>query len=419
MMKGIVYRIYPTEKQKEEFAKQFGSSRFVYNKCLHIKQTMYRKFRINIDESYLKKHLQILREIHPWLKDINQAAIACSVENLFVAYERFFKGVSGFPQYKKKDSKNSFCTPQEYKIDLTNSTIHIPKFGSCEIVMHIDILANANKETINITTNKKGYKILNQELNRSFLHAMTIKKTASGKYFVSIGIGYKDKELPEIQPFDESTTVGVDLGIKDFAILSNGEKIENPRYYKNSLKRSKCLQRRLSKKKGKANKEKARLAVAKINDNIANQRNDFQHKVSIKLIRENQAIAVETLNIEGMMKNHCLAQAIQDVSWGSFVSKLVYKAALYGKTILKIGRFEASSKTCHVCNWKYKDLTLDIREWTCPECGTHHDRDINAAINIKNFALRDYANITPMERREEPGDLLTRVEGMNQEAAML
>jgi len=215
----------------------------------------------------------------------------------------------------------------------------------------------------------------------------TISKTSTGKFYISILVD-DDKECPKKENFGENSTVGVDVGIKDFAILSNSEKINNPKHLKTSMQRLKVLQKRLSKKqKGSKNREKAKLAVARLHERISNQRNDFQHKLSSKIISENQAIALETLNVNGMLKNHCLAQHIGDASWSSFVTKLEYKAKWYGKTILHIGQFEPSTKICSVCGYYNKELTLANREWDCPDCKNKHDRDVNAAINIKRFAL--------------------------------
>ena len=195
--------------------------------------------------------------------------------------------------------------------------------------------------------------------------------------------------------YSELNTVGIDVGIKDFAVLSTGEKVDNPKYLKNSLKRMKCLQKRVSRKvKGSKPRDKARKLLSKIHETINNQRNNFQHQLSFKLISENQAIAMETLNVKGMVKNHCLAQAISDSAWSSFVTKLEYKAEWFGKTILRIGQFEPSSKLCNVCGYHNSELSLKDREWTCPNCKTPHDRDINAAINIKKFSLLDQNLIT-------------------------
>ncbi len=229
-------------------------------------------------------------------------------------------------------------------------------------------------------------------LHRSFegeLKTATVSRSCKGHYYISILVE-DGKELPVKQEYSDSTTIGIDVGIKDFAVLSTGEKIENPKYLKNSLQRLKVLQKRVSKKqKGSQNRAKAKQRLASLHDKIANQRNDFQNKLSFKLISENQAIALETLNVKGMVKNHCLAQAISDASWSSFVTKLEYKAEWFGKTVLRIGRFEPSSKLCSICGYHNKELQLSDREWEGPECYTKHDRDLNAAINIKKFALID------------------------------
>jgi putative transposase len=215
-----------------------------------------------------------------------------------------------------------------------------------------------------------------------------ISRSRTGKYFISILVD-DGNELPEKQGISESSTIGIDVGIKDFAIFSNGEKVENPKYLKNSLRRMKCLQKRVSRKeKGSKNRDKAIHNLAKIHEIISNQRNDFQHKLSSKLISENQAIALETLNAKGMVKNHCLSQQISDAGWSSFVTKLEYKAEWLGKTILRIGKFDPSSKICNICGYHNSSLTLKDREWICPDCKTNHDRDINAAINIKKFSLQ-------------------------------
>jgi putative transposase len=237
---------------------------------------------------------------------------------------------------------------------------------------------------------------VNTKLHRHFdgkCKTATVSRTPSGKYFISIliddGIKY-----PEKQDFDENTTVGIDVGIKDFAILSDGTKIVNPSSLKKSIKRLKVLNKRLSRKqKGSKNREKAKIEIAKIHERISNQRHDFQHKLSSRLISENQAIALESLNVNGMLKNHRLAQSISDASWSSFVSKLEYKAQWHGKIILRIGQFEPSTKICNVCGYCNKYLTLADRRWQCPKCGTYHDRDVNAANNIKKFALDKQAII--------------------------
>jgi len=250
---------------------------------------------------------------------------------------------------------------------------------------------------------------LHRDTIQGSMKTATISRTPTGKYYISI-IVENDIEYPEKQEYSHVTMIGVDVGIKTFAALSNGEIIEHPKFLKNSLKRLKCLQRRVTKKVLNSNNwKKAVKQVSKIHELISNQRNDFQHKVSKRLISENQAVAVETLNIKGIMRNHKLAQAIGDSAWYSFVLKLTYKAEWFGKTILKIGMFEPSSKTCNICGFKNSELTLKDREWQCPECKNTHDRDINAAINIKKFALA--------EREVGLVDSLAKVKGMKQEAS--
>jgi putative transposase len=285
--------------------------------------------------------------------------------NLESAFTKFFREKKGFPNFKsRKNPLQSFQIPQHYTVDFETNTIKLPKI----------------KQPIKA------------KLHRKFegkLKTATVSKTATGKFYISVLVD-DGKEKPNTQYFDDNSTIGIDVGIKDFAITSNGDKIDNPRHLKNSMKRLTVLSKRLSKKqKGSKNRAKARLAVSKLHEKISNQRADFLHKTSSKIISENQAIAIESLNVSGMLKNHCLAQSISDVSWSMFFNQLEYKAEWYGKTILRIGQFEPSTKICNVCGFHNKDITLKIREWQCPTCNTHHDRDINAAINIKKFALQN------------------------------
>jgi putative transposase len=228
---------------------------------------------------------------------------------------------------------------------------------------------------------------MHRDIFQGEMKTLTVSRTPTGKYYISI-LTDDGEAYPEIESFSHATMIGVDVGLTTFATLSTGEKIDNPKFLKNSLDKLKYLQRSVSRKViGSKNRRKAVYKLAKLHELISNQRNDFQHKVSNRLISENQAIAVETLNIQGMKKNHKLAQAVSDSAWYGFVLKLQYKAQFLGKTILKIDQWEPSSKTCNVCGFKLKELSLDIREWQCPSCNVLHDRDINAAINIKNFSL--------------------------------
>ncbi|AKB80069.1 Mobile element protein [Methanosarcina horonobensis HB-1 = JCM 15518] len=365
MLKAYKYRIYPDNDQKELIKVHFGACRFVYNWALEQKIKTYQQSNKSISRFDLQKIL--VHEIKPsneWLKKANSQALLASLVNVESAFTKFFREKTGFPKFKsKKNPVQSYQMPQHYTVNFDRNIIKLPKIGEVNAVLH-----------------------------RRFegeMKTATISKSSTGKYFISILVD-DGKETPEKQEISESNTIGIDVGIKDFAILSNGEKVENPKYLKNSLKRMKCLQKRVSKKvKGSNNRNKARQRLSKIHEKISNQRNNFQHQISSKLISENQAIALETLNVKGMVKNHCLAQSISDASWSSFVTKLEYKAEWLGKTILRIGKFEPSSKICNVCGYHNSELTLKDREWVCPDCKTKHDRDINAAINIKKFSLQD------------------------------
>jgi putative transposase len=251
---------------------------------------------------------------------------------------------------------------------------------------------------------KEGIKIIQHRAIVGEIRQATISRTPTGKYFASILVDNK-KELPKKKVIKEATTIGVDLGIKSFLITSAGAAFDNPAFLKRSLSKLKYTQRRYSKYKGKRTKYK----LAAIHEKVANQRKDFLHKTSTKLIRENQSIAIEDLNIAGMVKNHKLARSISDAGWGEFVRQLEYKADWYGKNIIRIGRFEPSSKTCSVCGNINKELTLQDREWTCSGCETVLDRDVNAAINIKNFALKNYLSV---ERRLKNRNELPQLRGV-------
>jgi len=365
MLKAYKYRIYPNKKQKEMIKVHFGACRFVYNWALEQKIKTYQQTKKSISRFDLQRIL--VHEVKPsneWLKKANSQALLASLVNVESAFTKFFREKTGFPRFKsKKNPVQAYQMPQHYTVDFDRNLIKLPKIGEVKAVLH-----------------------------RRFEGAMktaTISRSSTGKFYISILVD-NGKEIPQKQEMSESSTVGIDVGIKDFAILSKGEKVENPKYLKNSLKRMKCLQKRVSRKvKGSKNRNKARHKLSKIHEIISNQRNNFQHQISSKLISENQAIALETLNVKGMIKNHCLAQSISDAGWRSFVLKLEYKAEWLGKTILKIGRFEPSSKICNICGYYNSSLTLKDREWICLNCKTKHDRDINAAINIKKFSLQD------------------------------
>ena len=380
MYKAFKYRLYPTEPQKELIAKHIGSSRFVYNLALETKNAAYIGAKHNYSAFDLVKQLPELKKELPWLKEVNSQSLQQSIQNMDIAFKMFFKG-AGFPKFKKKSNRGSFNVPQN--VIVGNDLLIIPKF-------------------------KEGIKMSLHRPTKGTIKSATISVTPTGKYFVSILCDTKE-EIPTKAPITESTTIGIDLGIKDFAITSEGEVFENPKYLRKAQSKLKYIQRKYSKYKGKRTKKK----LAKLHEDVVNKRKDFLHKVSTKLIRENQTICLETLAVKNMVKNHNLAQAISDVSWSTFVSMLEYKAEWYGKNILRIGQFAPSSKTCS-CGVINKDLKLSDREWTCKSCGTTHDRDILAACNIKSFALK---NILSGEHRlKNQDELSAMVEVLTPEA---
>lgn len=368
VLKSYKYRIMPNKRQTELINKHIGSVRFLYNLALETKQIAYASKQVSLSRYDLQKQLVDLKKECKWLKEVNSQSLQVALMNLDAAYLRFFKGQNEFPKFKKKSNGCSFNIPQN--VLLEDNILVIPKFKEgIEIVLHRPI--------------------------KGVIRQATISRTPTGKYFVSIlcDTGEAVKKKVSIK---ESTTIGIDLGIKTYIVSSDGQEFDNPKYLRKAQSKLKYVQRKYSKHKGKRTKH--RLAI--LHEKVANQRKDFLHKVSTELIRENQSIAVETLQVSNMLKNHKLAQSISDAGWGMFVSMLEYKAEWYGKNILKIGTFEPSSKTCSCCGAINKELTLKDREWTCKSCGTLLNRDVNAAINIKSFALKNHLSV---ERRPKLG----------------
>jgi len=358
VFKSFKYRLYPSEQQKELIAKHVGSSRFVYNLALETKNAAYLGSKHNFSPFDLIKQLPELKKECEWLKEVNSQSLQQSIQNMDIAFKKFFKG-AGFPKFKSKHKgKQSFSVPQNVMIE--NNLLIIPKF----------------KEGIDI--------VLHREI-KGIIKRATISVTPTGKYFASILVDTITETTIKTQ-ISESTTIGVDLGIKDFAVTSGGEVFENPKNLRKAQSKLKYVQRKYSKNKGKRTKQRLVL----LHEKVVNKRKDFLHKVSAKLIRENQTIALENLAVSNMIKNHTLAQAISDASWSTFVMMLKYKAEWNGKNILQIGRFSPSSKTCSCCGYINKELTLKDRSWTCPVCESILDRDVNAACNIKSFALKNH-----------------------------
>jgi len=371
MFKGFRYRISPTDSQKELIAKHIGSSRFVYNLALETKNAAYLGSKHNFSPFVLIKQLPELKKECEWLKEVNSQSLQQSIQNMDIAFKKFFKG-AGFPKFKKKSNGGSFSVPQNVIVE--NGLLVIPKFKEgIDIVLHRPIKGTIKSATISVTP--------------------------TGKYFASILVD-TNEIIPQKAIINESTTIGADLGIKTFLVTSDGLEIENPKHLRKAQSKLKYTQRKYSKNKGKRTKK--RLAL--LHEKVVNKRKDFLHKTSTKLIRENQTICLEDLAVKNMVKNHNLAQAISDVSWSTFVTMLEYKADWYGKNILRIGRFAPSSKTCSNCGNINKELTLKDREWTCSKCNSVLDRDKNASINIKSFALKNYLSGTD---RKNQGELLS------------
>jgi len=383
IIKAYKKRIYPNKKQQILLDNNFGAVRWIYNWALDKKIKAYQKDKKQISCFDLIKELPKLKKQKEteWLKEANAQSLQQSIRNLDNAFTRFFREKKGFPKFKsRKKNKNSFITPQGIKIDFENKKLQIEKIGKLKI--RIEKRFEGKIKTVIISKNN-----INQ-------------------YFASMVVETPDNCLNK-KEIKEKTTLGIDLGIKDFAILSNGRKIKNNKFLKNSENRLKVLQRRLSKKKkGSQNRKRAKFKVAKLHNKISNQRSDFLHKFTYQLTHDNQVqtIAIEDLNVSGMLKNHCLAKAISDVAWSEFRRQLSYKCEWYGKNLLVIGRFEPSSKMCS-CGEINKDLKLSDRKWTCKKCGLTHDRDILASQNIKRFALKKQNLITPLPKGEEPVEL--------------
>ena len=354
------FRLYPNREQSELLARHFGCARFVYNHFLNQRKEQYRLTGKSDNFYAQERSLTELKKqkATAWLKEVNSQSLQFALRSLETAYTNFFKKRAKFPNFKSKHSKNSFTVPQH--VSIVGGRLFLPKFKE-------GIKCHVHREI----TGKVG--------------KATISKTPSGKYFVSV---FTEEEY--VTPVKKSgKSVGVDMGLKDLLITSEGETFKNNRYTKRYERKLAKAQRHLSrKKKGSRGFENQKLKVARLHEKIANSRADYMHKCSISLVRRYDTICIEDLNVKGMEKNHRLAKSITDASWGIFVSMLTYKAEWNGKKVVKIDRYFPSSQTCNVCgyvNIHTKDLS--VREWECPVCHTHHDRDVNAAINILRFGL--------------------------------
>lgn len=368
MKKAYKYRIYPNKTQALLIQKTFGSCRFVYNHYLAKKIEMYKENKNTLNYNKCSSDLKKLKQEFEWLKEIDSVSIQSSLKDLNMAYQIFFRRAKqggtkvGFPQFKsKKDNKKSYKTKfTNGNIQVLSGQIKLPKLGlvKCKV---------------------------SRQVQGRIINA-TISQNSSGKYFVSVCC--TDIEIPSLPAM--GAVIGIDLGIKEFAVTSDNQHIKNPKFLRKSEKKLAELQRRLSRKPiGSKNCNKARIKVAKQHEKIFNQRQDFLHKTSMDLIKNYDTICLETLKVKNMIKNHKLAKSISDVSWSEFVRQLKYKADWYGRIIQKIDTYYASSQTCNVCGYKNSNTkNLSVRKWECPQCHTVHDRDENASINILKEGIK-------------------------------
>jgi len=376
--KTYKFQIYPNEEQEILLSKHFGCSRFVYNYFLNERKEQYQKDKKSDNYYKQAKTLTDLKkkEEFEWLKEVNSQTIQFALRSLDTAYINFFRGNAQFPKFKSRKHKNTFTIPQFGVVK--GDRILIPKF----------------KDGIKVKLDKREIK--------GKIGKMNITKTPTGKYYVSI---FTEQTIEQFTKTGKK--VGIDLGLKDFVITSDGIKFKNNRYTKKYSRKLKKAQQHLSRKmKGSNGFEKQKLKVAKIHEKISSCRLDTLHKVSYQLVKENDLIVVEDLNVKGMIKNSKLSKHISDVSWGNFVNLLNYKCDWYGKELIKVNRFYPSSKTCNCCGWINQNLKLSEREWTC-KCGEKHDRDLNASKNILKEGLKIFGqglSNTKVERKSDFGN---------------
>lgn len=344
------YRIYPNQHQKQQLAVQFGHARYIYNQALANRKNHYKQTGKGLTPYETIKNLVVEKEVTPWLGEADSQVLQQKLRDLETAYKNFFQKRAGYPKFKSKHGKQTIRYPQRVKFSDTHT--YLPKVGWVKTVFHRSLVGTQK--------------------------SVTVSKTKTGKYFASVLCEW-EIDIPE----NHNPSVGIDLGLSHFAILSNGERVDSPKYLRRTEKQLARAQRRLSrKKKGSANRTKDRLKVARLHERVANQRKDFLHKLSADVTSRFGLIGLEDLNVSGMVRNRRLAKSISDSGWSTFVTFCEYKSAVRGGYVHQVDQFFPSSKTCNNCGYINQDLQLSDRGWVCPECSIELDRDINAAINI-------------------------------------